>query len=885
MTISSDVSYSGPYNGNGVTTAFPYNFKAYDASHLSVYLIDADTGERELVSPSAYGVSGVGSPSGGNVTFLVAPAIGKRPIIVLVSPFTQETDLENQGPYLAETVERRLDLIVQQSLVLKRDIDRAIKADFGSDIDPRLPPYSPGHVLAFDGAEKKLVAAPIAAGDISSAVDAARDYRDAAGEASEAAGTSATAAQERSLEASGRATAAEAAAAAAEAAAAAAEAARDAAFGDADVYADTAAGLAATTEGDQFQVVVDDEIIRYRHDAGPAATEVARMALALGLVKKGPDAVAQIGADMLGAVGLEWNPRTGLSLPGATASQVRDVLFQITHSGGIGLEWNRDGLHLPGASLLAATDSLMEVTDASGAVGLSWDAAGLHLPGVSVSSISQKLLEVANVSGAVGLSWDAAGLHLPGVSVSITTDSLFEITVNGHAVVMYIDFDSAMHTAGAASGEGAGIPEGPGQTIVTTWVEPWDDASQDAVVSWVSNSQSARTIYYKMAESGGWSPVASQWTRAWPWGGGRWVHSALVRNLSPATIYDIGWSGAVLRRKFRTAARSDVTIVWASDWHKNPTSLMTASSGVIAEQPDVIVLPGDLVGEDGILDAASEADYILFFEQLATYWTHGGAMLPLVMLIGNHELGGGVLGPIKSISTLAFDGDAPGRHIDSSYRVNIGREVAILAINTEWTPGDTVASQIPWLTTELAAAAETHRHITVTGHSPAFGVSASHPAFDTSPRTLDLRYLAWPVMCNHADKVRFYMCGHEHMMSATAPLATHFDAGLSDAQNYYRWTTEAETAGVRHLGAGPVGGSRLRLDTARCALTSTMDSSVRTVAAFGQDEADAPVAVGAIVSPTADRMHYWISRHNSDGTWSAKAKSIDGSIIHEITGV
>ena len=598
-----------------------------------------------------------------------------------------------------------------------------------------------------------------------------------------------------------------------------AEAARDAAFGDADVYADTAAGLAATTEGDQFQVVVDDEIIRYRHDAGPAATEVARMALALGLIKNGPDAVAQIGADMLGAVGLEWNPATGLSLPGATASQVRDVLFQITHSGGIGLEWNRDGL------------------------------------------------------------------HLPGVSVSITTDSLFEITVNGHAVVMYIDFDSAMHTAGAASGEGAGIPDGPGQTIVTTWVEPWDDASQDAVVSWVSNSQSARTIYYKMAESGGWSPVASQWTRAWPWGGGRWVHSALVRNLSPATIYDIGWSGAVLRRKFRTAARSDVTIIWASDWHENPTSLMTASSGVIAEQPDVIVLPGDLVGEDGILDAASEADYILFFEQLATYWTHGGAMLPLVMLIGNHELGGGVLGPIKSISTLAFDADAPGRHIDSSYRVNVGREAAIIAINTHWTPGDTVASQIPWLTAEVAAAAQTHRHIAVTGHAPAFAVSATNPSFDTDLRARELRNLAWPVMCNHADKVRFYLCGHEHMMSATAPLATHFNAGLSDAENYYRWTTEAEDAGVRHLGAGPVGGERLELDAARCALTSSIDSSPRTIAAFGEDVSNNPVTVGAIASPTANRWHYWSSKHNSDGAWSAKAKSIDGSTIYEITGV
>lgn len=53
------------------------------------------------------------------------------------------------------------------------------------------------------------------------------------------------------------------------------EAARDAAFINASVYADVAAGLAATTTDDQFQVVVGDEIVRYRNDSG-AAVEVAR---------------------------------------------------------------------------------------------------------------------------------------------------------------------------------------------------------------------------------------------------------------------------------------------------------------------------------------------------------------------------------------------------------------------------------------------------------------------------------------------------------------------------------------------------------------------------------------------------------------------------------
>lgn len=62
----------------------------------------------------------------------------------------------------------------------------------------------------------------------------------------------------------------------AEAAKVESQSARDAAFVNADVYPDTAAGLAATVIGDQFQVVDGDEIIRYRHDSGPVAVELAR---------------------------------------------------------------------------------------------------------------------------------------------------------------------------------------------------------------------------------------------------------------------------------------------------------------------------------------------------------------------------------------------------------------------------------------------------------------------------------------------------------------------------------------------------------------------------------------------------------------------------------
>lgn len=65
----------------------------------------------------------------------------------------------------------------------------------------------------------------------------------------------------------------------AESAADRAEAARDAAQLSAGVYADTAAGLAATTEGDYFSVPSassDEYLILFRHDAGLVANEVKR---------------------------------------------------------------------------------------------------------------------------------------------------------------------------------------------------------------------------------------------------------------------------------------------------------------------------------------------------------------------------------------------------------------------------------------------------------------------------------------------------------------------------------------------------------------------------------------------------------------------------------
>jgi hypothetical protein len=110
---------------------------------------------------------------------------------------------------------------------------------------------------------------------------------------------------------------------AAQASRVAAESARDAAFVNANVYASTAAGLAATTDGEQFQVVSGNEIIRYVRTNSTTATEVARYASSAGsMIYRGAPATASLDFNTTTSSGLwlingpQYNPPPGVLYPG-----------------------------------------------------------------------------------------------------------------------------------------------------------------------------------------------------------------------------------------------------------------------------------------------------------------------------------------------------------------------------------------------------------------------------------------------------------------------------------------------------------------------------------------------------------------------------------------
>ncbi|WOH79022.1 hypothetical protein RX327_24280 [Bradyrhizobium sp. BEA-2-5] len=131
MTVPSEVNRSGPYIGNGVTTVFPYEFRILDQAHIKVVRTE-NGAETTLTLGADYTVSGVGDDAGGSVTTSVAPTSAQTITNLRDVPFTQETDLENQGAYFAETVEASFDLAAMRDQQLKGGFDRSLRVSESS---------------------------------------------------------------------------------------------------------------------------------------------------------------------------------------------------------------------------------------------------------------------------------------------------------------------------------------------------------------------------------------------------------------------------------------------------------------------------------------------------------------------------------------------------------------------------------------------------------------------------------------------------------------------------------------------------------------------------------------------------------------------------------
>ncbi|KMI19051.1 hypothetical protein [Klebsiella pneumoniae] len=116
MTVSTEVDHND-YTGNGVTTSFPYTFRIFKKSDLTVQVADLNENITVLTLDTDYSVTWAGTYSGGNVVLMSPLANGWQISISRDLPVTQETDLRNQGKFFAEVHEDAFDkltMLIQQ---------------------------------------------------------------------------------------------------------------------------------------------------------------------------------------------------------------------------------------------------------------------------------------------------------------------------------------------------------------------------------------------------------------------------------------------------------------------------------------------------------------------------------------------------------------------------------------------------------------------------------------------------------------------------------------------------------------------------------------------------------------------------------------------------
>ena len=127
MTVSSTTTKNS-YSGNGSLTVFAYGFKIFDEEDIEVILRNDTTGTETVQTITTnYSVSNVGNASGGNVTFVTAPASGITVVLRRASPLTQTTDYTPNDPFPAESHEDALDKLTFISQQLQEEVDRSIK--------------------------------------------------------------------------------------------------------------------------------------------------------------------------------------------------------------------------------------------------------------------------------------------------------------------------------------------------------------------------------------------------------------------------------------------------------------------------------------------------------------------------------------------------------------------------------------------------------------------------------------------------------------------------------------------------------------------------------------------------------------------------------------
>src|SRR5574341_231939 len=143
------------YDGNGVTTVYPYSFQLLASTDLVVKV-------GGVAQVSGFTVSGIGNQSGGNVTFTTPPPVGTKNILLSRElKLERDTDYQYSGDLREETVDRDFNRLWQVAQGQDAIQDGTLRAPYPEQLNP-LPSAATraNTVQAYDGSGQPTVQVP-----------------------------------------------------------------------------------------------------------------------------------------------------------------------------------------------------------------------------------------------------------------------------------------------------------------------------------------------------------------------------------------------------------------------------------------------------------------------------------------------------------------------------------------------------------------------------------------------------------------------------------------------------------------------------------------------------------------------------------------------------
>jgi hypothetical protein len=357
---------------------------------------------------------------------------------------------------------------------------------------------------------------------------------------------------------------------------------------------------------------------------------------------------------------------------------------------------------------------------------------------------------------------------------------------------------------------------GDDHAVYRAYIEPWVDPSVDGAVTWMSNNESQKTLYYREKGKKAWYSSVSERTRMMT-NGDEWIHTAVVEDLSPDTVYEYHIGQSNYQDTWKTCKdTAGVRIRIESDMQVNDSRVLD-HPGASATQyrfanfnnivntkgdDDFMLFVGDMLNSaKGSMSAHWAEKWKQFMNIVSRYVrTSTGHQIPCCYTLGNHDMNKDTgTGHPKELFVCGYDPTHPTTHDTSIYTVSIGTQVYIISLNTGGYMN--IANQLDWFEQKATGEALNYQHAILTTHYPAFGTNHYESAY----KARNLRNIVWPVMQKHDDVFKLFACAHTHTMMLSNRLTMDVDTAhdLTGSYNDRRWRSNAGH-GIWQIGCGPV---------------------------------------------------------------------------------